>query len=291
MNEYVSYEDLQTDAFGPNVSPDPADIAELRTYCTLASRMFDGACQRHFYPRIDTLEFDHPPDDTRLLLRPHDLLAVSTFTTNNTSTSVTSGQYFLMCGHSYNHTPYDRIVMKSDSTRPNLLYSGTVQQANAVTGTWGYHDDWANAWQDSGDTLQAAVSSTTATTITIGNADGADIYGLTPRFKVQQLLKIDSEYCYVSGKNTTTNALTLRRGVNGSTAATHDNGSTVYVYRVMEDVETAVRRLAKWLYDARAASYSDELTTVDATGNTRIPANAPALVHLIARRYKRREIG
>jgi len=285
---YCPYETLQSDALG-TATPDPDDIEELRDYCTLASRMFDGACKRHFYPLIAARDYDHPADDTRLLL-DEDLLEVSTFTTQNGDTTITSGNYYLMCGGSYNVTPYDRIVLKSDSTQPNLSYSGTLQKANTITATWGYHEDWANAWQDSGDTLQAAISSTTATSCTVSDVDGAGVYGMTPRFRVQDLIKIDDEFCYVTAKNTSTNVLTLRRGANGSTAATHDNGSTVYVYRVMHDIETACRRLAKWLYDARASSYTDELTTTDAAGVTRIPPNAPALVRLVAERYKRRRI-
>src|SRR5690606_14042914 len=62
-----------------------------------------------------------------------------------------------------------------------------------IAGTWGYHSDWANAWLDV-TTLAAAIVSTSATTFTVANIDGADAYGRTPMISAGALVKIDDEY-------------------------------------------------------------------------------------------------
>ena len=131
------------------------DDGVMQSICAAASRYLDAKTHRWFYPLIQTRYFDHPADATQLRV-DKDLLEISTFTTQNTGVTVTSGQYFLMCADSYNLTPYDRIVLKTDGSRTRLLFTGTIQKANAVTGTWGYHEDWSNAWQSSNDAVADA---------------------------------------------------------------------------------------------------------------------------------------
>jgi hypothetical protein len=286
VNEYTSYQDL--DEYQSLDVSDTDDIELLRLLCEIASRMFDGTCRRTFYPRSETRYYDHPENTARLKV-DDDLLEVTTFTTNNGDDSVSASDYYLMCGDSYNLTPYDRIVMKLDGGQPNLLYSGTPQKANAVTGMWGYHEDWDAAWQDSNDTVQDDGGiDASVTTITVSDADGADIYGITPRFKVQRLLKIDDEYVYVTAVNTSTDKLTVIRGVNGTTAAVHDNGATIYVYQPMVEVAHAVKRLAAWLYGQRDAPFVKQIVSVPGSGTTiTIPEGAPLDVRAVAARYVR----
>jgi len=266
---------------------DTNDDEIMQAFCEAASRMFDGTCKREFYPMYEARYFDLPPDDSLLKL-DKDLLAVNSFTTQNTGVSLTeSTHYYLMNGKSYNESPYDRISMKSDGSYPNLLYSGTVQRSQCVTGWWGYHEDWSNAWQSSGDALAAAISSTTATTFTVADSDGADVYGNTPRFKVGQLLKIDTEYMYLTTNTTGTNTLTVIRGVNGTTAATHAQSTTVYVYRPMREIEQAALRLSHWLYGQKDQGYQNVIAALG-EGTVEIPQGAPVDVQMVAARYKRR---
>jgi hypothetical protein len=288
MNEYCSFEDLKGYRGIKTTETDDDDL--LKGFCTSASRVWQQLCRgRLFYPQSATYYFDHPFEDvTRLRVREKDLLEVTTFTTNNTSTSVSASDYFLMCGGAYHLTPYDRIVMKSDGSQPNLLYSGTPQKANAITGIWGYHENWANAWVDSGDTVQDGGGiNSTVTTITVSDADGADIYAIKPRFKEQQLLKIGSEYAYVTAKNILNNQLTVRRGVNGTTAASHDNATAIYVYAPMEDVFHQVRRLAKWFYEQKDNTSDIDRPIVTDAGVTLLPSALPKDVVEASIRYRR----
>jgi hypothetical protein len=281
-NEYISYDEIK-DELGITGT---GDDSLLVGYAGWAGRIFDQLTRRHFYPLKATRYYDHPADDDRVLKLDEDLLQVVTFTTNNGDDTVLATNYYLMCGQAYNLTPYDRIALKRDGTQPVLLYSGTPQRANAVTGMWGYHEDWGNAWQDSNDTIQTTGGiSAAATSITVADADGQDIYGLTPRFRVQRLLKIEDEYCYVTGRDTGNNTLTVRRGVNGTTAATHAKDTVIYIYRPMRDIIQVSLRLATWLYKLKDAPF--EKQAFPGMGAVTIPARLPPDVEMVVARYRR----
>ena len=132
MNVYATLAQIRAYLESSGTDMSASDDDKLVQYLVWSSRLIDRRCHRRFYPRSEVRSYDMPWDDTLLVL-DDDLLAVTTFTTENTDTSVSSSDYFLMCGDSYNLTPYDRISMKADGNRPNMLYSGTVQKSQAVT--------------------------------------------------------------------------------------------------------------------------------------------------------------
>ena len=282
---YCSLEDIR--AFRDIGPAETADDNLLEGFAIKASALWERLCRgRKFYPTYETRYFDHPQGDGSVLaLIDADLLEVDAFTTNNGAVAVTADQYYPMCGDRYDLTPFNRLVMKSDSSQPNLLYSGTPQKANAVTGWWGYHNDWANAFVGSGDALAAQVT-TTGTTLTVSSAAGADLYGVMPRFKVQGLLKIGTEYLYVTDK--ASNSLTVVRGVNGTTAAAHSTAADVYVYRPIEAVRHAATRLAVWMYQQRSSPVESDRPILIGDGTTLLPTRLPKDVTEIAAAYVRR---
>lgn len=211
-----------------------------------ATRIWEQLTKRSFFPQRQTHYFDHPRvDDTKLKL-DEPLLEIETFYTQNGNELVTSDEYFLLCGENYQKYPKDRIEMKSDGGRPNLLFTGTPQQANVITGIWGHHEDWSRAWADSDDDLADAVNSTTIT-FSVDDADGSAVDLVSPRFQELQLIKVDDEYCYVRDVNTTNNELTVERAVFGTTAAAHDAAATIYLFRPMPDVQQWIVRLTDFM--------------------------------------------
>ena len=285
MNEYASFDEIR-EYLGQDSSHGDADL--VKRLAEIASRQFDRWCLgRRFYPRTETRYYDHPADATRLKV-DDDLLAVTTFTTENGDTEITSGNYYLMCGGVYGLTPYDRIVLKTDSTQSYLAFSGTMQQANAVVGTWGYHEDWSNAWEDSGDEVEETLTATD-TGITVNDADGAGLYGAKPRFQEFQLLKIEDEYVYLTGVNATTNTLTVVRGANGTTAATHAQNTDIYVYLPMLNVVQATKDLAKYLYLHKDTADGD-ITMFPEAGAVQVPQGVPVTVKWAIQAYKRRNL-
>lgn len=127
-----------------------------------------------------------------------------------------------------------------------------------VTGVWGLHRDYANAWQKVDDLAAALTDS--ATTLTVNEIDDADLFGLLPRISAGNLLKIDSEYLEVLATLPEGNKAYVRRGVNGSTAASHDSGADVYVWQVEEPIRRATARQAAFQSARRGAFESVSLS-------------------------------
>lgn len=302
---YVSYEDLKL--YLKIATTVTGDDELLEDFCRAASEMWDATTGRRFGPWRETRYYDYMDERgdylqfsarqrlaygtepwASVLKVDEDLLEVKTLQTANGDTTISADDYYLKCGRSYNITPYDRIELKTDGDTTVFTFSGSYQRANIVDGIWGNHNDWANAWANSKDSVQDATGiNATVTSITVSDADGADVYGNTPRFKVGQLLKIGDEYLYLVAKNTTSNVLTVIRGVNGTTAATHDKDTAIYIYQPMRDVWHAVRRLAAWLYGQKDSPYMDRQVNAR-TGVITIPDAAPVDVHRKALYYTRR---
>lgn len=281
MNEYVTASELKRELGIEDYQDD--DDALLLSKVEQASRLWDRLTRRRFYPRIETRYFDHPATGYELPL-DDDLLEVTTFATNQGNTTLTAGNYWGMRGRSY-QTPYTRLALNTSAGGTNYLtYTTTPQRANVVTGVWGYHDDYSSAWLLSNDALAAAVVSTTATTLTVSDALDTDIYGLAPRFRVGNLLKIDTEYLYVTAVTPTT--LTVRRGVNGSTAATHLLAATIYRWATMAVVQQLVTRMAAWIYKQKDSQVFDTIASQE-TGTVTIPVGLPADVKAAVPLFRR----
>ncbi|MCD4686116.1 MAG: hypothetical protein K8S97_09290, partial [Anaerolineae bacterium] len=179
--------------------------------------------------------------------------------------------------------------LELDRTQAEFAHDGDPVAALSVEGTWGYHPDWDNAWADSGDTVQDNPLSSSATTLTVSDVDAAQVTGYGQRFAVGQLLRIEDEYLHVLALNTTSNTLTVARGVNGTTAASHAQNTQIDVYAVPADVRGACLRMASWLYKQPDAGF------VQAAGGLRgaftVPPALPDDVQQILAPYVRVRVG
>lgn len=143
-----------------------------------------------------------------------------------------------------------------------------------ITGTWGFHRDYANAWL-AVDTLQAAIVTAGATTLTVADVDGLDPYNRTPRIGTGNLLRIDTEFMEVVKVDTLTNIVTVRRAANGSTATAHNNGTGVDVWQVEEEIKYVTARFAAFLY-ARQGAF--ESVAINDLGATQFPSDLLGVV-------------
>ncbi len=238
---------------------------ELVDWIADASAWIDNYCGQHFDPRIYTkgLNGEVGSVNPLLFLKALPLLAITTLKNGDGST-IASANYTTLPKYDYPKTHVRLTVGNSwltpnqtDATCPSpapVLDSAYAVDALEITGTWGFHTDYDNAWEDSGSTLGAAVSTTTATQITLDS--------LTDDLDVGHLIRIDSEWLYVVGPvEATLTAITrtVKRGVNGSTAATHLSGSTVYVYRPESRIELATRMLVAAMFEAEANATGEVL--------------------------------
>ena len=136
-------------------------------------------------------------------------------TARSANTVLTSG-----IGNDYLLEPYNsspKTILKLEEDTTDSLYSG--QQTLTILGTWGWQDD-----KTSISTIDA-IGSTSTTAVSV--ASGSTTY-------VGDTLVIDSEQVYVTAVSG--NNLTVIRGVNGSTAATHSGGATYYRWKYPADV-------------------------------------------------------
>src|SRR3990167_2327012 len=202
---------------------DTADDAEIDLALDTVSREIDTYCGRHFYPATRTLYFK-AQSATRLLL-PVDLLAVTTLKTDpngdRTYTDTwTTSDYDLEPVNALFESPprpYWEILSRSDGD-----YSfPTTARGVQIVGSYGYSDRKKTPASTTSEVLDATETGVDVTT-------GTD-------FEVGQTILVESEQMWVSAISS--NTLTVTRGVNGTTAATHVTASAIqiYEYPVIQD--------------------------------------------------------
>ncbi len=248
MNEYCTLNELREWATTEKLPMGLGDDDRILQYISLASRELEKYCgKRKFYPRIETRWYNY--QGAYEILVDDDLLEVTTLT--SAGSTISASDYLLYPLNDY--PKYQIQILKTGTAY--FDYDSTLQKAISVAGTWGYHDEWDNAWLNSGDTVQDTGGiNATVTTVTVADIGGINAYGFGPRFSRGQLLKIESEWLAATAINMSTNKLTVLRGVNGSTAAPHDEDTAIYTYRVPEIVNMACMALTKMIYDFRMST-------------------------------------
>ncbi len=228
MNIYCRLSHLRDDVAGVS-GTSSLDLTFLRL-AEEVSREFDSSAGRHFYSYTGTRYFRGNPRSPMVLRLPHDLISVSSLTVDdddNGSYEITLAadtDYWLAPYEAAQRgEPYWHIELNPNGTQ--LYRWPTHPRAIKVTGIWGYSNETASA-----GTIAAAISSTTATSVTMTDGHTAE---------AGDTLIVDSEqmYCSAAAGNT----LTVQRGVNGTTAATHLILAAVTVRRYPRDIEEAVK--------------------------------------------------
>ncbi len=226
-----------------------------------------------FAPLLETRTVDalgdHIDDARRELQLDYPLLAVTNLV-DGTGTPLAPTDYRLLSSQGGGSTVYDRIRRVSGIWSN---YSGDYMDAIQITGVWGYHAAYEQAWGDSQDAVaDTGGISTSVTAITVGDADGADDTAWTPRFCPGQLLKLEDEYLTVEAVNTTTNVLTVRRGQRGSPAAAHAQATPIGIWRPDPLIQRAANR---WLALVYARRGQFQQVTYDGLATVEFPADIP----------------
>jgi len=149
--------------------------------------------------------------------------------------------------------------------------NGAALPVISISGTWGYHRDYENAWV-AVDVLQANINDS-VTSIEVADIDGIDKYGFTPRISAGNLIKIGNEMMEVTATYPEADDpdadddVTVIRGVNGSTAAAHAQNDVVYVWYPEWQIRSVTARQAALMY-ARRGGYN---AVTPGDGNTTYP--------------------
>ena len=261
-------------ARGQTTTTDSADDAVIEQLLKAASRYAENKTGRIYYPRVQTRYFSVPDEeceDPRELELDADLLEVFTVTNGN-GTVLASTEYDLK---PRNETPYSSIRLKDSSIyywAPNS--SGNSHDVISVSGIWAYHDLYSRAWLDASTLNEDLDTSETGIDVVAGSA-----------FSVGNIARCDDEIFYVSG--IATNTLTATRGENDSTAATHDNGTTVKIFVYMEDLNVAVMETAARAYGRRFGESAGGSATITAAGVVLSPKDIPSSMSGFINDHKR----
>jgi hypothetical protein len=232
---------------------DTSDNTRLLAALSAASAQIERAAGRRFCPRLAALQ--HNYTSALELLLDDDLLELTALT-NGDSSAISLSDVITVP----DEFPASLLRLTGSSA---FVWDISPLQAITVTGMWGWHDRPAEMWRSSGDTVQDNPLDSSATSITVSDADSTDAENETPRFQVGHLLKIESEYVRVTVVNTSTNVLTVLRGVNGTTAASHALNTPIYTYQPSADVNQLALRWASWLYkEPDNAAFTDTPNTL-----------------------------
>lgn len=228
-----------------------------------ASRSVDHFTRRKFYPRLETRFYDFR--DSKQLKVDDDLLSVYALKTQNGACTIASGVMWLAAGDSWNHTPYDRVILQ-DTSGSQLYYSNNPQRSQELTAFWGYHENYSEAWVDTGTSL-ANNYAASAGTISLAGAGSAgtgssDVQGVSPRISVGDLLKMGDQLFYVIGGDTSGNAsVVVTPYVNGThtasvvTGGSYPSGTSIAKFAPEPDIVWATKRLTAWMYGQKDSPF------------------------------------
>lgn len=220
------------------------------------SREIDAITNRHFYPLIDTLEYDMPARYQDWLYFDDDLLELTTLT-NGDGTDFTTGQYKV---YPLNKYPKQKVkILSSSSEQWQSDSLGDSEGVISAVGVWGYHADYTGAWVSAATVADATGINALATSVTVA----------TGTIKAGWLLKIGAEYIYASAVATgATDTVTIVRGVNGSTAAIHATAAAISGWKIDERLEMLCRVAVAAYYRIRANPVGETVIIDDVSFNT-----------------------
>jgi hypothetical protein len=208
--------------------------------CNTVSRQMDQITGREFYPELDTKTLTPEVEDAGL--RIPDLLSLTSagYSTDGINYTAISSAYIVP------NVEGDRNGERS-YTHLRLLYNAPVwgwpaiEDGAQVTGVWAYHDSRDDAWELAGTLSSGCLASATA--LKIADVTINDTWGYGTAFHAGRILKIDSEFYELTGITNSTGAqdtLTVKPARNGTTAAAHSSGASIYIWRPCDLVKQAV---------------------------------------------------
>ncbi len=221
----------------------------LRELLETVSRLIDRYCNRHFYVLSTARKFDGD-GGTELLVQ--DLIAVTSLKTDDNKdrtyeTTWAATDYLLYPSNAEPTKvwgrPYTRILVDTEAGNEDVFTAG--MQTVEISGKWGYRE----VTEDSGaDINEGGTFSATDTVLTV--TDGS-------KFAVGQTILIESEQLYITAIST--NNLTVIRGINGTTAATHADSTDISIYKYPEPVVQACLMQTSRLWKRKDSGFASEV--------------------------------
>ena len=231
-------------------TPDDGQDERLLGMLETASRWIDGYCDRHFFTTQGERRFD---GTGRVTLAVTDLVSADAVRVRQGSTGRWVGwnsgdwlAYPLNAAPTEpGGRPYTRIVATAGGRRFPVNRGGVI-----IAGAWGYGD----VREDAGLQVSGAGATAEDTEIAVAAPRGEPAVSLSAGHTV----RVGEEQMYVTNAVDVQDATTLavRRGVNGTTPATHAAGTGVEVYRYPSAVtEACLQQAALWWRERFSAPF------------------------------------
>jgi hypothetical protein len=230
---------------------DSSKIIEERTNSTFVP--YYEAKEMYFAELVRSRSLYIIPYGLYVLKLEDDLLACSSLVIN--ATAMTVGTQYRLTGvnNKSNTYPYRHILI---DTAAMPAWDTDFATHLTVTGEWGVQDNASDAYTTVG-VLAAVVTDTTTTSVRVANA---------ALYHVYEYIRIDAELMLITATDTTTtpHTLTVTRGVNGFTAATHLISASITRWNVVRDVQKLATRMVAYAYQKRADT-GERIQIVDNT--------------------------
>ena len=253
-NAYVSLDTLKSSGV-LNITG-TVDDTRLRGLIENLSRVVDRYCNRQFFVLKATRKFDG--DGTASLLIP-DLISIDTngLKTDDDKdrtfeTTWATTDYLLLPSNADPATagnpqsrPYTRIEVDVDAGAKADFPVG--RQTVQVAGQWG----WWRHHKRATETANAVADATT-TSVTVSSRTDVE---------AGHTILVDSEQMYVQSYSS--NTLTVVRGVDGTTAASHSGGVAIDIYEYPGPVVEATIVQASRLWKRKDSAFSESPGQLD----------------------------
>ncbi len=280
-NAYVTLDTLKGSGV-LNISG-TGDDSRLLALIEAVSRIIDRYCGRHFYSMKAAKKFDGDGSVSLLIpdLTSIDAGGLKTDDNKDRSFETTwaTTDYLLLPSNADptnsdnpEARPFSRIEVDRDAGTKASFPTG--RELVQITGEWGYRRHLERAAETAN-----AIADATTTSITVSTRTDVES-GHT--------LLIDSEQLYV--KSYSGNTLTVARGVNGTTAASHGGGAVIDVYRYPGPIVEAAIMQAARLWRRKDSAFSN-VAGFPETGQARIAEGIDADVAMLLGQYRRLSIG
>jgi hypothetical protein len=245
MNSYATV-DAITSSGVLNITGATTD-ATLRALLEAVSRQVDRYCNRHFYDQYQVRKFS--PDHPTLLLTP-DLVEISTVKGDDdrdrTFETTWAATDFIEMPPNADPTtagnqdsrPYTSLEVDVDAGAIGAFPIG--RNLLEIAGWWGWWRHLKRATETAN-----AVADTTTTSVVVSSRASVE---------AGHTILIDTEQMYAESYSSST--LTVRRGVNGTTAATHSGGAAIDIYEYPAPVEQAVIIMAARLWKRADSAFA-----------------------------------
>lgn len=276
MNHYIRLPDAKRNLGTTNSGGD----AEILLAAEQVSREIDDICQWPLFGYADTRYYQGRA--TCELWLPDAVTSISSLTvdddgddTYELTLAVTTDYFLEPSANAAKGLPYWRIDLNPNGTQ--LSAWPTYKRGVKVTGIFGFYSTrllsvTLNEGAGDGNGLDASetsvkLSATVATTLYAGD-----------------IIVIDSEQMYVTAVSTDT--LTVERGVNGTTAATHSDGAAVRLVTLPAAVtDAAAKLLQRRQWDLASGSSGSIAMTEAGIGSPNRSSNVWGQVKGILRPY------